>query len=102
MPATVARPAVGRNSVARTRTVVVFPAPLGPRKPKTSPAPTSNDTPSNAIRSPKRFERDSATIAGSAICWRWLPALLRLGEEHVLDLGVEVRSVHTHLASDAA
>jgi hypothetical protein len=32
-PATLARPPVGRRSVTSIRTVVVFPAPLGPRKP---------------------------------------------------------------------
>jgi hypothetical protein len=37
MPATVADPEVGASSVPSVRTVVVFPAPLGPRKPNTSP-----------------------------------------------------------------
>ena len=37
IPATVAEPAVGAISVPRVLTVVVFPAPLGPRKPNTSP-----------------------------------------------------------------
>ena len=37
MPATVAEPDVGVSSVPRVRTVVVFPAPFGPRKPNTSP-----------------------------------------------------------------
>ena len=37
MPATVAEPEVGASSVPSVRTVVVFPAPLGPRKPNTSP-----------------------------------------------------------------
>ena len=37
-PATRAVPAVGDSSVARMRSVVVLPAPLGPRKPKISPA----------------------------------------------------------------
>ena len=44
-------------SVPSVRTVVVFPAPLGPRKPKTSPRPISKETSSNATRSPKRFVR---------------------------------------------
>ena len=42
-------------SVPSVRTVVVLPAPLGPRNPNTSPRPTSNDTPSNATRSPNRL-----------------------------------------------
>ena len=37
MPATTAVPEVGAIRVPRVRTVVVLPAPLGPRKPKTSP-----------------------------------------------------------------
>ena len=37
MPATVAEPELGEISVPSVRTVVVFPAPLGPRKPNTSP-----------------------------------------------------------------
>jgi len=41
MPATVAEPEVGAMSVPSARTVVVFPAPFGPRKPNTSPGATS-------------------------------------------------------------
>jgi hypothetical protein len=37
VPATVAEPEVGAIRVLRVRTVVVFPAPFGPRKPNTSP-----------------------------------------------------------------
>src|SRR5436189_3611025 len=37
------------------RIVVVFPAPLGPRKPNTLPGRTSNDSPSTAVKSPNRF-----------------------------------------------
>ncbi len=37
MPATVAEPEVGTMSVPSVLTVVVLPAPFGPRKPKTSP-----------------------------------------------------------------
>jgi hypothetical protein len=36
-PATVADPDVGASRVPRVRTVVVLPAPFGPRKPNTSP-----------------------------------------------------------------
>ena len=43
-PATVAEPEVGAMSVPSVRTVVVFPAPFGPRKPKTSPWPISKET----------------------------------------------------------
>jgi hypothetical protein len=37
IPATVADPALGAISVPSVLTVVVFPAPFGPRKPNTSP-----------------------------------------------------------------
>ena len=47
-------------------TVVVFPAPLGPRNPNTSPRATSKETSSNATRSPKRFVRWLTTRAGTA------------------------------------
>ena len=36
-PATIAEPELGAISVPSVRTVVVFPAPFGPRKPNTSP-----------------------------------------------------------------
>src|SRR6187402_2294661 len=44
MSNTNARPDVGRMRSRRVRIVVVLPAPLGPRKPKTSPAWTSRST----------------------------------------------------------
>ena len=34
------------------RTVVVFPAPFGPRKPKHSPSPISKEIPSTAVNVP--------------------------------------------------
>jgi len=57
IPATVAEPEVGAMRVPSVRTVVVLPAPFGPRNPNTSPRPTSKETSSNAMRSPKRFDR---------------------------------------------
>ena len=57
IPATVAEPEVGAMSVPSVRTIVVFPAPFGPRNPKTSPCPTSKETSSKAMRSPNRFDR---------------------------------------------
>ena len=47
-PATVARPASARRSVARMRTVVVLPAPFGPSRPRTVPSSTTRSTPSRA------------------------------------------------------
>src|SRR5262245_57072528 len=48
LPATRTEPDVGRTSVAIVLIVVVLPAPFGPRRPNTSPAPTEKDTPSTA------------------------------------------------------
>src|ERR1700682_48634 len=53
-PATVASPPVGGRSVESRRRVVVLPAPLGPRKPKTSPASTRRSTPATASTGPAR------------------------------------------------
>ena len=63
-PATRAVPDVGRVSVVIMRTVVVLPAPLGPRRPSTVPSGTTKDTPSTATVSPKCLTRPSASIAG--------------------------------------
>ena len=70
MPATVAVPEVGAISVPSVRTVVVFPAPFGPRKPKTSPWATSKETSEKAVRWPKRLVSRSTTRAG----WSWRPS----------------------------
>lgn len=48
-------PASGSINVDRTRTVVVLPAPFGPRSPRTEPAGASKDTSLSAWTSPKRF-----------------------------------------------
>src|SRR5947209_16792590 len=52
-----ARPLVGWSKVHSILIVVLFPAPLGPRKPKVSPRSTSRSIPFTACISPK--ERDS-------------------------------------------
>src|SRR5262245_6504075 len=61
-PAIVASPRSGRISVASIRSVVVFPAPLGPRKPKISPGSTARSTPRTAstvlFRRPWRDRKD--------------------------------------------
>ena len=46
------------------RMVVVFPAPLGPRKPNTSPGDTERSMWSTTVFFPKAFVRDSVTISG--------------------------------------
>src|SRR3954447_10635175 len=53
--------------VVSTRTVVVFPAPLGPRSPYTVPRATSRSIPSRAKTSPKRFRKPCTRIAGSVM-----------------------------------
>src|ERR1700751_1696370 len=65
-PATRATPEVGLASVHSMLIVVVLPAPLGPRKPNTSPVATSKLTPRTACTSPKFLIRLSTTIAGVA------------------------------------
>src|SRR5262245_59733402 len=53
------------------RMVVVLPAPLGPRKPTTSPRSTSKVTPSMAITGPKYLVRFwTEIIVSSRLCWR--------------------------------
>src|SRR5947209_7830745 len=57
-PPTLAAPAVGSSSVFSSRCSVVFPAPLGPKSPNSSPDPTRRDisltaaTPTNRRVSP--------------------------------------------------
>jgi hypothetical protein len=67
IPATVAVPEVGAMRVPSVRTVVVFPAPFGPRKPKTSPRLISNETSSNATLSPKRLLRPRTESAVAVV-----------------------------------
>src|SRR5580692_8637696 len=66
IPATMAEPEVGAINVPRVRTVVVLPAPLGPRKPNTSPRNTSKETSEKAVRRPKRLVGLSTVRTGSA------------------------------------
>jgi len=80
-PQTSARPASGRSSVARIRTMVVLPAPLGPSRPRTVPGGTLRSTPDRASVSPKRLVSPSVmmvsvmpvtmpTVAGTAVTRR--------------------------------
>src|SRR4051794_38407887 len=57
-PSTVAVPPVGVSSVASIRTVVVLPAPLGPRKATTSPSSTCRSTPLTAGTGPDRARKE--------------------------------------------
>src|SRR5208337_382425 len=60
-PATTARPDVGLSRPHSMRMVVDLPAPLGPRKPKTSPLGISRLSRSTATKSPNRLRRFSIT-----------------------------------------
>ncbi len=65
-PATRTRPPPGRVSVHSIRTVVVFPAPFGPRNANTSPRLIENDTSLTASMAPYRLDRDDTSTAVSA------------------------------------
>src|SRR6185369_11101014 len=60
-PQMTTRPLVGLMRPTSMRMVVVFPAPFGPRKPKTSPSPIWKETSSTIVRSPMIFVRWSAS-----------------------------------------
>jgi hypothetical protein len=55
-------PLVGVTKPASIFIVVDLPAPLGPRKPSTSPLATLKDTSSTAVKAPKRLLRRSISI----------------------------------------
>src|SRR3954470_22918162 len=63
-PPTVTRPPLGGMNPVIIRMVVDLPAPLGPRKPSTSPRSTLNETPSTARFAPNVFTRFSILIIG--------------------------------------
>src|ERR1700761_293878 len=89
-PATRAEPDVGAISVPSVRTVVVFPAPFGPRNPNTSPWPISKDTSENATRSPKRLLSSCTASAGAVPpgITRWTLAAERAQIDLAQPLGV--------------
>src|SRR6185503_10964785 len=64
-PPIVIVPADGGIRPASMRSTDVFPAPLGPSRPKTSPPCTSNDTLSTAVRAPYRRVIACAEITSS-------------------------------------
>src|SRR6185295_6196737 len=67
IPAKVNRPRWGRYRPVRTLKTVVFPAPLGPIRPKISPSPTSKPTPLSAARPPKAMARSSTARIGTLV-----------------------------------
>src|SRR5437879_3383951 len=84
-PSTWAEPPLSGRSPVSILITVVLPLPLGPRKPKISPASTRKLTPSTAVKSPKRLTRPFATIAGV------LPLLPLIATSAFLDLQPDVR-----------
>ena len=73
-PATIAVPLVGGTSVVSMRISVLFPAPLGPSRPKISPLRTVKLTLSTASSAPKRLLMPS-TLNRDAV----LPLRFHLG-----------------------
>src|SRR6185295_12729731 len=67
-PPTETEPSEGGMKPVAMRIVVDLPAPLGPRKPKTSPRSTVNEMPSTARLVPKDFFRLSTLIMLHP-CW---------------------------------
>src|SRR4051812_15932735 len=68
IPATRAFPDVGLRSPASTRSRVVFPAPLGPKSARHSPAWSANETSATARRGPKlRVRRLTSTIGSDDV-----------------------------------
>src|SRR3981081_708408 len=66
-PATQADPAIRGSRPVSILMTVVFPLPLGPRKPKISPFSTRKLTPFTATKSPKRRTRFSAEMASCSL-----------------------------------
>src|SRR5215471_9697608 len=75
-PSRRAVPASALSRPSRTRIVVDLPAPLGPRKPCTSPAATSRSSPSSARVAPKVLTRPLTSIAST-------PGIVHLVHEFV-------------------
>src|SRR3954454_15187458 len=63
-PPTRTVPPSGRLRVHRMSTIVVLPAPLGPRRAKTDPSGTDRSMPSRTTWSPKDFRSPVIEIAG--------------------------------------
>src|SRR5512143_1550789 len=60
-PSSRTAPPSGRSSPAMARSIVLLPAPDGPRTPTASPSATCSDTWSSTVRSPKRTTRSSTS-----------------------------------------
>src|SRR5438270_11793161 len=69
-------PEVGRSKPRRSLTAVVSPAPLGPRKPNTSPRGTVMVRPASATVRPKRLDSSTVLTAGVPAAALWGAAAL--------------------------
>ena len=68
-PSMTAVPEVGGRNPVIIRIVVDFPAPFGPRNPRTSPSLTEKETPFTAWKSPKLFFRFfTSSMAFLSVC----------------------------------
>ena len=67
-PPTSTRPSLGGMKPVMTRIVVVFPAPFGPRKPRTSPFATPKLRSATAGVLPYRLDTRSTRTRGSTGC----------------------------------
>src|SRR6266699_7210589 len=74
-PTTVAVPVLGLSRVVSMRSVVVFPAPLGPRNPTISPRPTVRSTLATASTTPRRVLNTRPSPRASIIVIRFLQEL---------------------------
>jgi hypothetical protein len=69
MPLIAALPVVGAISPASMRTLVVLPAPFGPRRPKISPSPTVKVRSWTAVSVPKTLPRPVVSIIRQQCAW---------------------------------
>src|SRR3954467_11178300 len=68
-----ATPAVGRTRVVSIPMVVVFPAPLGPSRPNTSPGDAAKDTPSTALTGDFGYRLTRSIVSTAQPSWRSSP-----------------------------
>src|SRR5258708_28034984 len=78
-PSTKAEPLLSGRTPVSILMTVVFPLPLGPRKPKISPFSTRKLTSLTAVKVPKRLTRCSAEIAACGRDCAWVALVSALG-----------------------
>src|SRR6185503_15916021 len=97
MPPISTTPLVGRRMPAIMRSVVVLPAPLGPRNPNSSPRGTSRSMPFTAVKLPYRLVRFVSLIMREAYSGRGT----RVGHQH-FDLKIAHHPQQLGLATESA